>query len=108
MPRGDQTGPWGAGPRTGRGLGFCRGFSLPGFLNRGFGFGRGPGRGFGRWMGFANWTSGWWGMPFQGIAPSPAPVAPDLEVLKQQADILEQQLQAVREQINKRQPEGEA
>lgn len=23
MPRGDGTGPWGAGPLTGRGLGYC-------------------------------------------------------------------------------------
>jgi len=54
MPWGDGTGPLGLGPMTGRGAGYCAGFSVPGFLNpypgRGF-FGRwfwGRGRGF-RW-----------------------------------------------------------
>jgi hypothetical protein len=54
MPRGDQTGPAGMGPRTGRGMGFCNGFDAPGFMNsgfgRGFGRGMGRGRGFGRRM----------------------------------------------------------
>jgi len=60
MPRGDRTGPWGAGPMTGRAAGYCAGYSVPGFMNpiggygrgwgrgRGRGFGRGWGRGFGR------------------------------------------------------------
>ncbi len=60
MPRGDGTGPWGLGPMTGRGAGFCAGYPAPGFVNpipgrgwprgrgggRGFGMGRGRGRGF--------------------------------------------------------------
>jgi len=50
MPRGDRTGPNGQGPMTGRGMGFCRGFNTPGFMNQGFGRGRGFGRGFGRAM----------------------------------------------------------
>lgn len=32
MPRGDGTGPWGAGPMTGRGLGYC-----PSYGTRAFG-----------------------------------------------------------------------
>ena len=56
MPAGDRTGPWGLGPRTGRGLGLCAGFAAPGYayrgpglgLGRGYGLGRGFGRGFGR------------------------------------------------------------
>ena len=60
MPWGDRTGPDRMGPRTGRGLGFCAGFSSPGYtkgpgmgrgLGRGFGRGRGGGRGFGRFFG---------------------------------------------------------
>jgi len=54
MPRGDQTGPDGQGPKTGRGLGNCRPNSLPRELKRdgsGKGIrankGRGCGRGFG-------------------------------------------------------------
>lgn len=49
MPRGDRTGPVGAGPATGRGLGFCTGFKTPGYLNSSsggiFGVGRGRRRG---------------------------------------------------------------
>jgi hypothetical protein len=52
MPRGDKTGPNGAGPKTGRAAGYCAGYSVPGYTNpiRGYrrGFGRGWGRGFGR------------------------------------------------------------
>lgn len=51
MPGGDGTGPLGRGRRTGRGAGYCSGYSAPGFANPnvprgGFGFGRGFGRGF--------------------------------------------------------------
>ena len=48
MPRGDRTGPNGAGSRTGRGLGFCNGNGVAGFQNNGFGRGFGVCRGFGR------------------------------------------------------------
>ena len=50
MPRGDRTGPNGAGPRTGRGLGDCPnagGQSRRSGLGRGTGAGR-SGRGRGR------------------------------------------------------------
>ncbi|MCF7876688.1 DUF5320 domain-containing protein [Candidatus Bipolaricaulota bacterium] len=51
MPRGDRTGPAGQGPKTGRGLGYCTGYSAPGYTKGrprgGGGFGRGRGRGFG-------------------------------------------------------------
>jgi hypothetical protein len=46
MPSGDRTGPMGQGPRTGRGLGYCSGSNVPGFMNSGFG--RSFGVGFGR------------------------------------------------------------
>jgi hypothetical protein len=56
MPRGDKTGPMGAGPMTGRGAGYCAGYAVPGYMNptggygrRGRGRGRGWGRGFRRW-----------------------------------------------------------
>jgi len=50
MPRGDGTGPLGQGPMTGRAVGYCAGYSVPGYMNtyRGRGFGRGFGRGW-RW-----------------------------------------------------------
>ena len=48
MPRGDKTGPQGAGPKTGRASGYCAGYSVPGYMNPVSGYGRGWGRGFGR------------------------------------------------------------
>lgn len=46
MPTGDATGPMGTGPMTGRGTGYCAGYTMPGFMNPMPG--RGEGRGFGR------------------------------------------------------------
>ena len=49
MPRGDNTGPEGRGSKTGRGMGYCSGYSTPGFTKGlprgGGGYGRGRGRG---------------------------------------------------------------
>ncbi len=52
MPRGNRTGPWGMGPRTGRGLGYCAGYPSPGYT-------KGPGMGLGRSYG---WGRGWRGV----------------------------------------------
>lgn len=41
MPSGDGTGPWGIGPRSGRGFGYCNGYPGPGFVNSGPGLGSG-------------------------------------------------------------------
>jgi len=54
MARGDKTGPDGQGPMRGRGLGYCNGYSTPGYLHnkagrgkgRRFVSGKGPGLGF--------------------------------------------------------------
>lgn len=55
MPGGDRTGPMGQGPMTGRAMGFCAGYEMPGYtkgyggrMGRGFGFGRNIERGFRR------------------------------------------------------------
>jgi len=66
MPRGDRTGPWGAGPMTGRAVGYCAGYSVPGFMNPIGGYGRGWGRGAGRGFGRG------WG---RGRIVYPAPIA---------------------------------
>ena len=60
MPYGDGTGPFGAGPMTGRAAGFCGGFDVPGSMNPSFGrglggFGR---RGWGRGFGGGGWGGG--------------------------------------------------
>ncbi len=48
MPGRDASGPLGAGPRTGRGLGLCQGYNTGSWgRRRGCGFGHGFGRGFG-------------------------------------------------------------
>ena len=58
MPGFDRTGPVGAGPATGRGMGVCSGFRpAPYGYQRGF-WGRGAGRRIGR--GFGCWPANWW------------------------------------------------
>ena len=54
IPYGDRTGPWGRGPMTGRGAGYCAGYDMPGAMSPGWGrgFGRGSRRGMGRGRGW--------------------------------------------------------
>lgn len=47
MPRGDRTGPQGAGRMTGRGAGYCAGYDRPGFAGGFSGGGRRRGLGLG-------------------------------------------------------------
>ncbi|MDY6909033.1 MAG: DUF5320 domain-containing protein [Thermodesulfobacteriota bacterium] len=72
MPALDGTGPWGMGPMTGRGLGWCGTGANPGFYGRGRGFAGGAGWGFRRgfrrfgarpwgWAGFPPSATGLWG-----------------------------------------------
>jgi len=111
MPGGDSTGPMGMGPRTGRGAGFCAGFAVPGFVNRGFGggwFGRGRGGGRGwRNMFYATGLTGWQ-RAAAAVAPQDPAVAPpqptsdeqELELLKRQAEAAATTLEEVRRRIN--------
>lgn len=95
MPGGDRTGPWGRGPGTGRGLGYCSGGDRPGYMQPGFGAGMGPGRvassyggfgrGRGRGRGFRRFAS-YYPMPYAdypgpGAYPgySPPPSSPEQE-----------------------------
>ena len=64
MPGGDRTGPWGMGPRTGRGAGFCSGYRMPGFMNR-FVWPPFGGRWF-RWFGFGRFARPRYGFRFGG------------------------------------------
>jgi len=56
MPRGDQTGPAGMGPMTGRAAGYCAGYNAPGYMNPygGGARGRAP-------AGAPFWGAGSWG-----------------------------------------------
>ena len=106
MPAGDRTGPWGLGPRTGRGLGYCSGYGAPGYAYPGYGrgFGRGFGRGMGRGRGFRRFgLGGLWGYPSPPMAPYGYGYPPAREDeaawLSDQAKDLEQQLQQIRARL---------
>jgi hypothetical protein len=95
MPGGDRTGPLGASPGTGRGMGYCNGYDRPGFNNpapglRGrFGYRRG-GMGCGwRHRFYATNLPGW-------VALTPEQETAEL---KAQADWLKRQLDAIQKRI---------
>ena len=100
MPRGDRTGPMGAGPMTGRGAGWCAGYERPGFAastpGRGLGLGyRGGGRGW-RNMYYATGLPGW---ARAGAVP-PVPAAEqELADLKAQATWLAGRLDDIQKRI---------
>ena len=112
MPGGDRTGPFGAGPMTGRGAGYCGGNPAPGFATAPGGFGLGRGRGQGRgWRRrnrfFATGLTGWQraaaGEPAFGPAAGRAAPAPSDEAqitaLKQQAAGLSRMLDDLNRRI---------
>ncbi|HEY61702.1 MAG: DUF5320 domain-containing protein [Anaerolineales bacterium] len=99
MPRGDRTGPLGAGPMTGRRLGYCAGYNMPGYANPinrpnyGWGF-RGGRRGWGRGY-YAQGTPGWgWG-EFQPITKEQ-----ELNNLKTYASQIKDQLDTIQKRID--------
>jgi hypothetical protein len=109
MPAGDGTGPNGTGPMTGRAAGFCAGYPVAGFANRGGGRAFGRGRGGGgrgrRNRFFATGMPGWQraaagAAPFE---PGPYGAAMDHEQqlgeLKNQAEYLEGTLGDIRRRI---------
>ncbi|MEW6717473.1 MAG: DUF5320 domain-containing protein [Chloroflexota bacterium] len=104
MPGGDQMGPLGRGPKTGRGLGYCAGYDQPGYatsqpaqgLGRGFRWG-GRGRGWGY-----RFNAGFWPGRGRGVFAAP-PVSQDQEIdsLKAQAQELQDALQEIRVRLDK-------
>lgn len=121
MPRGDRTGPMGAGPRTGLTMGYCSGYSAPGFMNpeAGYGYGRGMGygRGWGRGMGLARGRGlgRFWGQPYLAAdfyPPIPgfrspydpwgaAEITPEQEqnILKSEAKMLKDEIAQIEKRI---------
>jgi len=106
MPARDGTGPWGMGPMTGRGLGWCGTGANPRFYGRWRGFAGGAGWGFGRgfrrlgarpwgWAGFPPPAAGFWG-PQE-----------ELDYLRRYAENLEASLEAVKEEIRALERESE-
>jgi len=100
MPGGDGTGPAGLGPMTGRAGGYCADYGMPGYPNvgpgRGF-WGRGwhRGRGGGRGWGWGRWRvpdGAMWGAV-------PLPAEQRAQLLKAQAEQLEDALNGIKRQI---------
>jgi hypothetical protein len=93
----------GMGRRTGRAAGYCAGYGVPGYANavpgRGFGMGFGRGRGW-RNMFYATGQPGWMRAGTYA-APYPA-FDPEMETqaLKNQAQILKSQLDAIEKRIS--------
>jgi len=128
MPGGSGTGPMGMGPMTGRGAGYCAGYSVPGYMNQipggglgmGFGGGFGRGRGGGGWgrrnMFYATGLTGWQRAGFGAAVPGGAGVAPafapytapyaptvtseqEVGMLKGQAEYFEDALDGIKKRI---------
>jgi len=109
MPRGDRTGPTGAGPMTGRAMGYCAGYEAPGYtagpgrgMGRGMGwrnargFGPGHGRGMGRGFGPGYGRGFHPGQPYDDLAPTREE---ELQALKHQAERLQRTLDEVNQRI---------
>ena len=112
MPRGDKTGPSGAGPKTGRMKGFCMGFGAPRTSNRSQDFAsQGRGGGQGRRTRFSNsgLTGGQrpagigYGRGPRGFSTLDPDLTPgsSLEILKAQARHLEEAMDGIKRQIQK-------
>jgi len=108
MPRGDQTGPMGMGPMTGRAAGYCAGFAAPGYVSGGFGqgYGRGVGwsRGFGADRGrrnrfYATGLPGW--MRFGAHAAPYPKLDPEAEkqALRAQEEVLQSDLDFIKKRL---------
>jgi hypothetical protein len=121
MPRGDRTGPEGAGPMTGRGLGYCAGYPAPGYTSAEYGLGRGwrwhsearhaggrAGRGF-RHRYYATGIPGLGrgAYPLPGFAPpTPGAVSDEASLLKAQAERLESALVEIRSRLAALEPDA--
>ena len=116
MPGGDRTGPFGAGPMTGRGAGYCAGYNMPGYANPYFapGFGRGRGFGYGRGFGrgwrnryYATGMPGWAragyyvqpNVPYPDYQETASPVD-ETAYLKEQAKNLERSLRSINKRLD--------
>ncbi len=99
MPRGDGTGPNGMGPVTGRGAGFCAGFSVPGAMNApGMFGGLGCRRGAGGMMRGAGMQARNRFM-VQPYGNANVPAANEKEFLTTQISFLEKQLNQVKQRL---------
>jgi len=100
MPQGDGTGPNGAGPMTGRAMGYCAGYNSPGFTKGIPAGGRGFCRGFGRGRGFA-WRARAFqqAVPVQTIQPIALTKEQEKKALEQEKELLKQELEAINQEM---------
>jgi hypothetical protein len=88
MPGGNGTGPMGAGPMTGRAMGYCAGVDVRS------GFGRGMRMGCGRGFGFRNRFFA------NGVQQAPAMTAEqEKEYMQNNIKALENELEAAKERL---------
>lgn len=100
MPRRNETGPIGMGPRTGRWAGFCAGFAAPGYVNSvDFGCGFSGFRGFRR-MFYATGMPGYIRFGYPAYTGVNEASADEKEFLSRQAEFLENQLQQVKKSLS--------
>jgi len=104
MPRGDRTGPLGRGQLSGRQLGYCADYDVPGYMQGEF-FGCGSGRGRGRALGGRGMAfrcgAGRGGrLPASGLGTKPVASVDEASQLKSQVDGLEQALATLRRQLD--------
>ncbi len=92
MPRGDSSGPNRMGPRTGRGLGYCNGYDMPGFAN--------SRRGFGRGMGFRGSFGRMLMQPVQPVQPIQPTKEQEKQYLEQDAKALEEEQKLLKEELD--------
>jgi len=102
MPKGDERGPAGAGPMTGRGAGFCSGSNVPGFLNRAASFfgdinSGGRGRCCGK-NGFYGRGNGF-GSGYQAFNQQNFEELNDVRYLKSREEFFERELSTLKEKI---------
>jgi len=111
MPRFDRTGPWGEGPLTGGGFGYCTPASADSRRPRTSGAGRGMGRGLarnrGRSRGYGRPGGAWNGW---NRAPNDRPFAmgprDELHVLRGEARAARRDLDAINKRIQELESEG--
>ena len=105
MPRGDGTGPMGFGPMSGRAMGYCAGFNVPGYLNPNLGrFGLERGLGRGRWFGSgcnrAPYLGAAYGYgPYLGVSPQISK-EDEISLLKQQAEYFKQAMDDINNRLS--------
>ena len=122
MPRGNRTGPTGAGPRSGRGAGFCAGFDRPGYANAEIPGGAPMGMAFRQrgWSGGSAaggrgrrrryFAAGQPGRGYLGAYPAPAqPFNPELEEesLRIRSQALQSELEAIKKRLEEIEPQAE-